>query len=340
MCKILYIFNGSRAHKILPLLEDANVGIVRGFFDVVKLLFDKTDYRIVLIDGFGRYGIKGYLSSLITNTPLAVRIRGSIFKEQYEMNFTRKWTGSYVRYMVNHVLSIICLTRAKYVICNSESVKQDLRPYLYGKEVYVVHNPYSVPVSVDKEDANTPGLPDAAFKLLSITNFNLVSKTQPFIDILKLESTINVLKEYNISWVICGRGVFRGELVDAIRALNMQKHVEVIDHVQDVSWLYNWTDIFIHLTYLEAFPNVVMEAMHYKKPVITNHDSGGTMEIVTRDNGIILMDHNEFSGALQQYIEDRELIDQHGNSGRSLVRSRYTEAAIRASMNNVLHAIC
>jgi len=63
--------------------------------------------------------------------------------------------------------------------------------------------------------------------------------------------------------------------------------------------VYNMSDWFIHLAWLDHCPNVVVEALSKKCPVICT-DSGGTMELVGK-NGIIIPETKKYNFELTDY---------------------------------------
>lgn len=63
--------------------------------------------------------------------------------------------------------------------------------------------------------------------------------------------------------------------------------------------IYATADYFIHLAWLDHCPNVVVEALSQKCPVICT-DSGGTKELV-KDNGIIIPETKEYNFELTDF---------------------------------------
>lgn len=69
--------------------------------------------------------------------------------------------------------------------------------------------------------------------------------------------------------------------------------------------LYATADYFIHLAWLDHCPNVVVEALSQKCPIICT-DSGGTAEIV-KDNGIVIPEAKNYKFELTDYDSPYQL---------------------------------
>lgn len=95
---------------------------------------------------------------------------------------------------------------------------------------------------------------------------------------------------------VLGRSAFFGNLsekeMENVFYLNHQPH-------EDCLRIYATADYFLHLAWLDHCPNVVVEALSQKCPVICTN-SGGTHEIV-KDNGIIIPETNEYKYELTDY---------------------------------------
>ncbi|MEJ7718755.1 MAG: glycosyltransferase family 4 protein [Thermoleophilaceae bacterium] len=117
----------------------------------------------------------------------------------------------------------------------------------------------------------------------------------------------------------------------------LQDRVHVLGRVEGVSEVYEWCDVLVHLTGLDAFPSVPMEAMMHEKPVITNVDSCGARELVfDGENGLVVKDSYEFAAALRRYAKDPALRERHGRSGRSFVKENLSVPLLRNQMQRVL----
>ena len=96
MARIIYIRNPSRSHKLLPLLEGTSVTPVENWHDVISLKRVQDTSTAVIVDNFGRWGAFGVAASALLRAPLAVRLRGEYFREEYERNRSSLGSSSVV----------------------------------------------------------------------------------------------------------------------------------------------------------------------------------------------------------------------------------------------------
>lgn len=76
----------------------------------------------------------------------------------------------------------------------------------------------------------------------------------------------------------------------------------------EISGLYGISDIFVHPTYTEGFPRVVIEAMAAGLPIVTT-DAGGTEELLGRQQRKFVSDKKDpdaFVSKLMELIDDKD----------------------------------
>lgn len=336
MGKIFYINNPSRAHKLLPLLEGIPLQVIERWEDLLALRRAAKPGNIILIDSLGRFGVIGFCLSLLLRAPLVVRLRGDFFREERERARARTGWFRWIRYGGSIFVAKLCLWRANMLIFNSEYLSRLMAPYARGKLSGIVRNPYT-PLEPMRNNEDTCELPQGGFRLLTVTNMGLRSKMQPIADAICDGIPANLWEELDIYWVICGTGCHEERLRKLVAEKALGGRVQVLGRVKNTSELYAWCDVVIHLTRMDAFPNVPMEAMMSGKPVIVNEDSCGTREQVFDGvNGFVVKDAEAFIEALRAYAGDRKLREQHAKAGKLLVEEEFSVATQRREMHSVL----
>ena len=82
---------------------------------------------------------------------------------------------------------------------------------------------------------------------------------------------------------------------DQIRALNLEKKVTIIPHIDNVIEILPDFDLFLQGSFVEGFPNATMESCAMGTPVIAFNAPGGTKEIITNNvNGFIANSNEDF----------------------------------------------
>ena len=333
---VVYVNNPTRAHKVLPLLEGLPVTVVKRFGDLLRLKRDHGARNVVLIDTFGRPGMMGLAASVLLRAPLIVRLRGEFFKEERERAEVRTDALRWARYWGNVFLARLCLRAARGVVYNSRYLEGAMGSYAKGKRTAIVHNPYTLPGSGASEGPEA-GLPQGGLKLLTLTNMNLRSKVEPMIEAVDGWIPREVWENLDIHWAICGSGYHEGRFWEVVKERGLEDRVSLLGKVSGVRGLYEWSDVLVHLSRLDGFPNVPMEAFLLGRPVISNEDSCGTRELVfDGETGSIVRDAASFAEALRAYAEDPTLGERHANAGRALTEERFTVAVQRRAMRAAL----
>ena len=236
------------------------------------------------------------------------------------------------------MLRVVLFQGSKLVIANSRHIAGIVRQRFKDKPVAVVHNPY---MRASTGAASALALPKGRLHLLTVTNMNLYSKTDPTIEAIEGWVDKKFLDEMDICWVICGTGVHLWRLKEAVLKRGLEKRILVPGWVDGMENLYQWSDVLVHLTRIEAFPNVTMEAMMHEKPVITNAGSCGTLEQVFDFlNGFVVKDKEGFLKALYSYLENPELLRKHGKAGKQFTERNFSVKIQKNAMRQALEQFC
>ncbi|MCG3121278.1 MAG: D-inositol-3-phosphate glycosyltransferase [bacterium] len=104
-----------------------------------------------------------------------------------------------------------------------------------------------------------------------------------------LEALPEVVKKYpQVHVILIGDGALRRELEAQAQQLAISAHVTFLGARHDVNDLLNAIDLFVLPSISEGLPNVLLEAMACRKPVIAS-DVGGIPEVVQHgENGYLV----------------------------------------------------
>ncbi len=341
--RILCVAGPRRIHKLLPLLDGFDVDLVSERDGAAALLRPRTRPDLVMLDTFGRWAALALAWSWLCRAPLVVRLRGEYFRERREILDADPGPLRRPRYAVNVALGRLCLSRARLVVTTSDYLGQAMRPWVPEAKSVVVHNPVTGPVTgpaADAADGRPPALPQGGLHLLSVTNMNLRSKVDPTIEAMDAWVPPDLWDALDIHWVVCGRGHHEARLRDWVAARDLSHRVHVAGHVEGLAPYYDWCHALVHLTRLDAFPNVTMEALTHARPVITNADSCGTREQVRDgESGFVVEDAAGFVQALGAYASSPALRARHAANGKRFVEDAFCVAAQRTRMKSALDAL-
>ncbi len=129
----------------------------------------------------------------------------------------------------------------------------------------------------------------------------------------------------NIRLLIIGDGPYKQQLIERAKELNIQesvtflpgmKHEEVLKHIADA-------DAYILSSVSEVAPNVVLEAMSLKTPVITTPVSDFTY-VMDKEIALVVppRDSYQLSNAITSLMNDKELSKKLARNGYDFVKKQ------------------
>lgn len=142
-----------------------------------------------------------------------------------------------------------------------------------------------------------------------------------------IESMPAILKkDSEIKFLIIGDGILRSRVLELLNDLNLSKNVKVINEVsfKDIPSYLNELKLLVLPSYTEGLPNVVIEAMACKTPVLAT--SVGAVPDIIKDgeNGFIIRKNTPvcISESVINVLEDKDILKVINNS-ENLVRSNF-----------------
>ena len=96
---------------------------------------------------------------------------------------------------------------------------------------------------------------------------------------------LSLLNTKNFIFTVAGDGEERENLKKLIKKYKLTNKVNLIGWCKNVEKLYKRSDLFIHASHQEGFPNSIVEALNFNLPVIASNCKGGTQEILIYGKG-------------------------------------------------------
>jgi glycosyltransferase involved in cell wall biosynthesis len=176
--------------------------------------------------------------------------------------------------------------------------------FLYQKIIY--HKPHlsdkSIVIHNGVENINYPSRPTTSTnicRLLMVTNFNYLKKAEGIVPVINAFGKL--IKIYpQLTLDILGDGKYTQTFIDKYQ----QPGLAFLGR-QPAAPLLQDCGIFIHSTYLDNLPYVILEAMQYHKPIITV-PTGGIPEMVD-SSSLVDIDPFKFSEKIKSFINDSHL---------------------------------
>ena len=183
------------------------------------------------------------------------------------------------------------------IICQSEDMKADLVTTFNIPEnkIIIINNP----ITNDQPDENSKRKIDYSQPIKFITIGRLV-KVKGYLRILKLLSTLT----FDFTYTIIGDGPLKNKIFKAIDEYGLKDKITYISYTKDINKHLINSDYFLQGSYVEGFPNALLESCAVGTPAIAYNAPGGTNEIIINGiNGYIVNSDKEFSQKLYEFHE-------------------------------------
>ncbi len=143
----------------------------------------------------------------------------------------------------------------------------------------------------------------------------------------ELLAAIDVLQHIrpNLHTWIVGDGPERERLEGIAHAFHLGAHVRFCGHRDDVPRLLAAADLLVLPSLYEGLPNVVLEAMRFRKPVVATAAPGTTEVVADHRTGLLVPPGNktELARAILRIVDDPTLAHRLGAAGRDLAESAF-----------------
>ncbi len=133
----------------------------------------------------------------------------------------------------------------------------------------------------------------------------------------------------DVRTVIAGDGPLRDRLEETAHAYHLDGRVRFLGHRSDVPRLLAAADVVVLPSAYEGLPNVVLEAMQFRKPVVATAAPGTTEVVINGETGLLVPvgECSLMARAIRDLVRDRTLASRLGEAGRARVETHF-----RASM--------
>ncbi len=167
--------------------------------------------------------------------------------------------------------------QADLIVCNSRNIEEDLRKVFNVQTNYsIIYNPINLAkinesFHFKREPGNYASKP---FTFISVGRLNQIKNHALLI------KAASLLSDFDFRIQIVGKGELKKTLEDYIVATGLQERVTLIDHTTNPIELLIKADCFVLTSNFEGFPNVLLEALACRLPIISTDCKGGVRELL------------------------------------------------------------
>lgn len=181
-----------------------------------------------------------------------------------------------------------------YVICQSQDMATDLmdRYELPSKKIVLINNPISVDLPIKNKSIKE----NKTKRLITIGRLN---REKGHFRLLEVISKLKI----PIIYTLIGDGPEKENIFELANKLGLSNKIEHIPFTKNVGKYLAESDVFIQGSFVEGFPNTVLESCVVGTPVVAFSCMGGTREIIEPEiNGYIAHDQDEFLSYLEKSL--------------------------------------
>ncbi|MFW9989794.1 MAG: glycosyltransferase [Candidatus Odinarchaeota archaeon] len=133
------------------------------------------------------------------------------------------------------------------------------------------------------------------------------------------------LKSENIKFLLVGDAPKREKYIKITSNLGLSKNIIFLGNRLDVHNFYNQADIFFFPSRGEGLPGVLMEAMLYQVPIVSNNIPGVRDLVEHMENGILceIEEIHCYKKAIKTLLRDEQLRNKFKKNGINRIKSKY-----------------
>ena len=285
------------------------------------------------------YDIPGLVATFVAKAhgvPVITRVVGDRIGELGSDRIrTRLENGNYgtaIVFKLMYVLSIpiFAISTGLVVVSKDLKAKMITQTRHTGNQICVV----PVPFRDDAFDAekHSDRSDTTQISILTVTNLEYRGKYDGARDaLLGVESLVKECAV--VDYRIAGTGAYKQDLEEYVDHALDQKTSELVDvlgYVVDIEREYRNADIFLYISYLDGYPNTVLEAQGMGLPVVTNRAKGMADQVNDGTSGLFVdpEDPDAIRSTLERLIDQPSLRMSLGREARQIVEKRNSPVRI------------
>ncbi|WP_298555607.1 glycosyltransferase [uncultured Algibacter sp.] len=265
----------------------------------------------VVVSSIGHLNtIMGLMSPLFYNTRFIIR-------EASVISLMGKIHGQQKAKKIFNIYSF--LSRKSYkmvdkIICQSKDMAEDFENiYNVNKQrIVIINNPITNLPSLKEINISTQ-------KVIKFITVGRLSKEKGQLRVIKLLSKL----KFPFHYTIIGDGPLKENILTAIKTNELEDKFTYIPFTKEVSKYMALNDLFLQGSYVEGFPNTVLESCFVGTPVLAFNVPGGTKEIIEHQvNGYLVENEEDYF----YYLNNR--LPLHPRNVRATVENKFDKKNI------------
>jgi glycosyltransferase involved in cell wall biosynthesis len=217
-----------------------------------------------------------------------------IVREASVMSTMSKFSNS--KQQIPNFLLKFLYSKLDAIVCQSNDIKKDLKNQLDIAE--------SKLITINNPITEIKQLPSEKYKYPEIIKFITIGRLSEEKGHERILKGLAKLKNYSYSYTIIGSGPLELKIKDLANELGVLDNIKFIPYTSEVLENLSKSDYFIQGSYVEGFPNAVLESCSVGTPVLAFDCPGGTKEIIEDGiNGVLAVTEDDFAKTLHNLNE-------------------------------------
>ena len=240
-----------------------------------SLSFFKLSRLLVREKPFAVFSTGGQVNTLVGFISFFINIRLIIARPT---NVAEKEKFLSVKGKLLSIISERFFQRFDFIICQSEEIKRSFSENnnIQKQKLVIIPNPV-LPTEFLRDISNSVHIK----RLIVVARLTKQKGLHRLLDLFK-----DLPLNYTLT--IVGDGPLKNEILVKIAELNIRDRIDVLGRVSNVTELMSQHTVCVLSSFIEGFPNVVVEALSVGTPVVS-FEVGGINEIIRNDfNGYIV----------------------------------------------------
>jgi glycosyltransferase involved in cell wall biosynthesis len=310
------------------------------------------DPDIVFLDCYGLMGLVVTFLGNWYDVPVVARIVGDTWRIYGEEGMRKSLRSRdylrAVRYQLNQLISSVVYSQVTGFAVVSEALKDVVHQHTGCARDRIGVVPVPITTDMDargsaKASRERYGISEERV-ILTVTNLAFYGKYRGVRDILQ-ELQAVLQQDSDLAIVIAGGNTYHKDLEAHLDAAfddpDVRSRIYAPGFVESIEDLYALADLFVYVSYLDGYPNAVLEAQTARLPVVANAAYGMVEQITDGETGFLIDPSNpgELRDRVELLLTDSEKRHRLGNGGRERAIRENSPDAISQQLRAFLASI-
>ena len=323
---------------------------VEVFFEIRRHL-RSGNFDLILTDHADISGFITALLSLRYQVPLVVRLGGEVWKINNDKIEEAKRDQDAPKYVFLNVLRHM----NKFIFNQADgflTVSDNLREEVISKfNISRIKAPtINVPITNQFAQELNPTIIRDKYNIredniiITVTNLRFGDKYCGVSEIVS-EISSYLADNKDTAWVIAGGGYYQSKLKEDIDRIvddeNIRERVYTLGHVDEIKNVYSIGDVFVYNSYLDGYPNVILESQMAGVPVVTTDQEGMSEQIDDFETGLFFSPNNpnNLNGKISTLLDNPEVREKMLKQARQKVQKDNSPSHIAEQLEEALSRI-